>query len=145
MTWIQWKGSPCMVFPTDSSPFFVPLFPLDSCNSALKLLRCVGGSIPHSWKTTLLCIHMKDFSICISLDTSLSTQGQHITEPEVIHMVKIDFICTAIFSARLNLVVIKTHNRAHHHPPKMCCLYMLRLFFFQSKCSERSSWVYSHQ
>ena len=75
---------------------------------------------------------MKDFSICISLDTSLSTQGQHITEPEVIHMVKIDFICTAIFSARLNLVVIKTHNRAHHHPPKMCCLYMLRLFFLNS-------------
>jgi hypothetical protein len=129
MTLIPWKGSAWMVFPTDSAPLFVHLFPLESSNSGLKLLRCVGGPIPHSWKTTLLWILMKDFSVYVSLDTGLSTQGQLITEPEVIYMVKVDFMCTAISSARLNFVVIKTHNRAYHHSSKMCCLYMLGFFF----------------
>lgn len=71
---------------------------------------------------------MKDFSVYVSLDTGLSTQGQLITEPEVIYMVKVDFMCTAISSARLNFVVIKTHNRAYHHP-KQCVAYICSVSF----------------
>ena len=51
----------------------------------------MDGPTTDSKKTTLLSILMKDFSSHIPLDTSLSTLGQLIPEPEVTHMENTEF------------------------------------------------------
>jgi hypothetical protein len=44
--WIPRWDSLWMVFPSVSAPLFVPVFPLDRSNSALKFWRWVGGLVP---------------------------------------------------------------------------------------------------
>jgi hypothetical protein len=45
MGWIPRWGNLWMAFPSVSASLFVPIFPLDSSNSRLKILRWMGEPI----------------------------------------------------------------------------------------------------
>ena len=59
MGWIPRWGGLWMAFPSVSVHFFVPVFPLDMNISELKILRCVGGSIPQRGAIPIYCVLYK--------------------------------------------------------------------------------------
>ena len=80
-----------MAFASVPALLSVPVFPINRSNDGLKI--CEIGVWPHHLlvKDNFTQYSYERLSIHIPLDTSLSTLGQLIPEPEVIHMENIDF------------------------------------------------------
>ena len=72
MGWIPRWGNLWMAFPSVSASLFVPIFPLDSSNSRLKILRWMGEPISQPrampnlwiWSLQVLFLFVGYFSWC---------------------------------------------------------------------------------
>jgi hypothetical protein len=77
MGWIPRLGSLWMTFPSVSAPHFAPIFPLDRCNSGLKIWKWVGGPIPETGALPNPCLWCLQIlpPICLSFHLISSLLG----------------------------------------------------------------------
>ena len=80
-----------MAFASVPALLFLPVFPSNGSNDGLKI--CEVGGWPHYLllKDNFTQYSYERLSIYIPVETSFSTLGQIIPEPEVIHMENTEF------------------------------------------------------